>query len=611
MMKRILAALLTVCMMPMLFCACNGGGGNGSDTTTPETTPETVPPPIANPAFSEFQIVRPDEASQTVIEGMQALNDAVRKKTGKGLSLKTDFRAADEIACEILIGSTNREATKTVAAQLQAGDYVIKTVATATSFKIVVLGANDALTLHAAERLAEMLANGEVIEETGIVKTLGISGNLYSEYENFSVELGEPTVVYQSPTNMKQDWGYYQFPRLYQTADGGLIANWNYSEDTALGGGDNAAAIKNAYSADGGKTWTPLADDEVNWHPRAYTDVPTKDGKSFVTFVGGGSYVIPKEQLEKTKVYDRGQWFGSTFYVFLASDIAKLDLTDVNGNVVDAFKNPEQISMVEYYNASGKTVTSKKTLNWANMPVYGEIRGDSNTVILTTTSTLMAISAKSGMVEKDGVLYYATYTKGFEVDELKADHHYGVYVFSSTDGGDTWNCISKISRDDLPAGNYDYYDGPCEPTLHVMPDGSLVIIARTGASDNGHKDPSVITRSTDNGKTWSKPQIFGSVGVLPQTLTLDCGVTIATYGRPGLFFRATSDPSGCLWQEEQEITDLSPLKNGQTVQSCFYTGLYALDSNTALLIYADFNHPNGNGGYSKAILVRTVNIVPK
>ncbi len=459
----------------------------------------------------------------------------------------------------------------------------------------------------------DTLANGGAKmtgESRSFTHVIGDKAASYTQNDQYKITLGTPTVVYQSPTNMSQEWGYYQFPRLYHTADGALLANWNYSEDTALGGGDSADAIKNAISYDGGKTWTPISDADYSKYPRVFTDAPTKNGNYFVTFGAGGSYEIPKEQLQSLTAYDSGAWFGSTFYVYLASDIAKLNLTDVNGNAVTAFQNPGKIQMTEYNPKTGAYTTSTKTLNWANMPVYGEIRGDSNTVILTTTSTLMAINVKSGMVEKDGVLYYATYTKGFALDELKADHHFGVYVFSSTDGGDTWNCISNIAYKDLPTG-YDCYDGPCEPNLHVMPDGSLVIIARTGASNNGSKDPSVITRSTDNGKTWSKPQIFGSVGVLPQTLTLDCGVTIATYGRPGLFYRTTADASGQTWQAEAQITDLSPLQGSQDRQSCFYTGLYALDSDTALLIYADFNYPNGNGGYSKTIMVRTIDVVAK
>jgi hypothetical protein len=153
--------------------------------------------------------------------------------------------------------------------------------------------------------------------------------------------------------------------------------------------------------------------------------------------------------------------------------------------------------------------------------------------------------------------------------------------------------------------------------MNLMPDGSLVIIARTGGSYK-RNEPTVISRSTDGGVTWSKPTAFGSVGVLPQMLTLDCGVTIASYGRPGLFFRTTADASGQSWNAQTQITDLSPIQTNSDqydacgdTYSCYYTGLIQIDSNTALLIYSDFYHPDGNGGYTKAIMVRTIDIVAK
>ena len=389
---------------------------------------------------------------------------------------------------------------------------------------------------------------------------------------------------------------------------------------TALGGGGSAAAIKNSISYDGGKTWTAISDADASKYVREY-DVPTEDGRYFVSFSSGGSFKIPKNQIT-SKVYATGKAGSTTYNVYLASDIANLTLTDADGKSVNAFKNPNTINMSEYDPYTKTTVASAKTLNWNHMPVYGSVDGDY--IILTTASSLMGINSRYGMVEKDGVLYYATYTRGFDTKNTSAtnfansshDFHYGVFLFKSTDGGDTWNCISRISYADLPTGG-NYEDGPCEPYLNLMPDGSLVIIARTGGSYK-RNEPTVISRSTDGGVTWSKPTAFGTVGVLPQMLTLDCGVTIASYGRPGLFFRTTADKSGLSWNAQTQITDLSPVKKG-TAQyeacgdtlSCYYTGLLQIDSDTALLIYSDFYHPDGKGGYTKAIMVRTIDIVAK
>lgn len=66
-----------------------------------------------------------------------------------------------------------------------------------------------------------------------------------------------------------------------------------------------------------------------------------------------------------------------------------------------------------------------------------------------------------------------------------------------------------------------------------MPDGSMLALLRSGP-------PSYITRSMDQGRSWSKPQIFDKLGVLPQRLVLKSGVTLATYGRSWIFLRAAS-----------------------------------------------------------------------
>ena len=133
--------------------------------------------------------------------------------------------------------------------------------------------------------------------------------------------------------------------------------------------------------------------------------------------------------------------------------------------------------------------------------------------------------------------------------------------------------------------------------MEVMPDGSVVMLIRTG-----NPGPSYITRSTDNCKTWSETVKFDDVGVLPQIMTLGCGVTIASYGRPGLYVRATSDPAGLDWKE--------PLTLGLTTgQSCCYTSMVPLDDYTALLVYTDHTYPNEKGERVRTVLVRTVTVV--
>ena len=135
-----------------------------------------------------------------------------------------------------------------------------------------------------------------------------------------------------------------------------------------------------------------------------------------------------------------------------------------------------------------------------------------------------------------------------------------------------------------------------------MPDGSHTMLIRTGGNHT-----SLISRSTDDCKTWSSPVPFDTIGVLPQIQPLACGVTLASYGRPEMRIRATCDPTGQQWEAPITV-ELSDKKPGE---SCYYTKLLPLDDKTALFVYSDFQYPDADGNKVKAIVAREIRIVAK
>jgi len=59
-----------------------------------------------------------------------------------------------------------------------------------------------------------------------------------------------------------------------------------------------------------------------------------------------------------------------------------------------------------------------------------------------------------------------------------------------------------------------------------------------------------VGRSADAGQTWSESRVFDELGVSPLHLLLPAnGLTLASYGRPVLFVRATADSA---WLECDE-----------------------------------------------------------
>ena len=124
---------------------------------------------------------------------------------------------------------------------------------------------------------------------------------------------------------------------------------------------------------------------------------------------------------------------------------------------------------------------------------------------------------------------------------------------------------------------------------------------------SGMTEPMYSTVSHDKGRTWSEPQEFDYCGVLPQLLGLDCGVTIATYGRPDLLVRTTDDPTGDNWDEHIVVPLANDSKNYMR-RSCFYTDLMPIDENSAWFCYTDFMYPNRKGVPVKSVILRKITV---
>ncbi len=426
--------------------------------------------------------------------------------------------------------------------------------------------------------------NGE--EEVGVKSLyfLPTGDSALGKIPDYDVILSDPTVIFQGAQGDTQ-WGHYQFPTLSYATNGSIIARWSYGNDDVYGGGGNDAIKKVLVSDDGGVTWRDATD---------------ADKTKYTLPIGGFSNV---SGYDEAKLSDRKTYppavEGGGFRLYFAEDLR---------GVSTKLNTPFRASL---FNETTQTYVSQEvTVNWPHMPVYAW--GSANTI--APVNYLMAINGKFGFIEKDGALYYCTYTRGFDSsaktrEEAIANpycYFYSVYVFKSVDQGKTWDYISQVSVDaDVynSEGFNKSCEGFCEPMMTVMADGSVVMLMRTGGGS-----PCYIVRSTNDCASWSKPVLFDHVGVLPQLLTLDCGVTIASYGRPGLYFRTSSDPIGQVWKEHIQI-ELSP-KAVLADLSCYYTNLLPLDDHSALLIYSDFNHPDlsDGEGYCKSILVRKITI---
>ena len=389
--------------------------------------------------------------------------------------------------------------------------------------------------------------------------------------KKFHLELSEPIAIALQPSNEEKKWGRWQFPNLQKTADGHILASFEYGSDSY----QYEASIHYRVSEDQGKTWREKKESE---RP-AYTKMP--NGKYFVGFVRKGCY--PTDYLDAyTPVYEYGnrKWY-------LADDIRE----DIDKKVYAQEYDPET-----------KTInTFECMIQWPNMPLVLYPKKQ-----IYPATMMFALHNEAGIHVINGELYYLIYWAGFDAMESDRDRlaekagPYHAYIFKSSDCGHTWELYSQILSEKECFMHNEGYEGYAEPHMAKMPDGSWVMLIRTGSNHT-----SLIARSVDHCKTWTNPKPFDTLGVLPQILSLPCGVTLASYGRPEMRIRATADPAGLQWEAPITVE----LSVNKPRESCHYTNLLPLDDCTALMIYSDFQYPDADGNRVKAILARQIRVV--
>lgn len=402
------------------------------------------------------------------------------------------------------------------------------------------------------------------------------------EYAGFELSFGKAVLITHGATHEELGWGPYQFPNVYWTEQGSIIARWSNHNDK-LYGGKTFSIPSCAVSDDGGMSWRAKTNQDVlSFTGRSLM----KNGKYFAGFSGAESFVA-----DYIDGYTPLMVNHENKRLFFADDIKELDRT---------------FYASEYDARTGERNRFECKIHWPS-EIVSVYPGD----ILHPPQREFSLANGLGDLAIGDKLYYCMYARGVDPETNKIGKYSGYFssfVFCSEDNARTWKLLSQVClNDDIYAETFQHkghVDGLSEPKLSLMPDGSVIMLMRTGSNQ-----PCYLTRSTDNCKSWSKPIKFDEVGVRPFILTLKCGISIASYGRDGLFFRATDDPSGLRWQEHIEI----PLGDFEKTKSCYYTYLFPLDDTRALFVYSDFHYsPTGREeDVGKSVLSRIVTVHPK
>ena len=256
-------------------------------------------------------------------------------------------------------------------------------------------------------------------------------------------------------------------------------------------------------------------------------------------------------------------------------------------------------------------VKEKCIVNWKNMDVS-----------VFESFTPKFLKRHFGMkyyADKNGVLWMPL-NGGYVKDDGKMGSRRScIHLLRSDDYGHVWDYVSTVPyKEEYNIPEAIDIEGFFEASVSFAENGDIFLIMRSGSlspyeiGDAEHPAPKMYSvRSTDNGKTWQEPQVFYDYGVFPRAVKLNCGATLMTSGRPGVYVRASYDKNLYEWEDVKHILSVpeDEIYTGYFRYSCANNDLCIFDDNSAFLAYSDFTLKDENGESSKSIIVRKISFI--
>lgn len=387
------------------------------------------------------------------------------------------------------------------------------------------------------------------------------------------IVLDAPRVIAQGPADERR-WGRFQFPTIARLSNGKLLIQFSAREDSVKGYSARAEYPNRAVSDDEGATWKLT--DKVD----GQGGLALPDG-SRVSFAFKGSRPAAELALPVPAAARKGSYNENCAY-YRADQLAP--------ELRDCF-------IRRFLPAGGDQWQSSKAAVQLPGMLFVAVNGYFSFQCFlqydaTPWGTLMATLFPSTTLEVEG----------------KVEDKVGVTLLESSDVGRTWQPVGRIPfhadpKVDPHAENRWQLH---EPEFAFTPGGGMVCLIRS--TDGPGVGPLYQSHSTDRGRTWTRPEVLDRLGVRPRLLVLKSGVTLATYGRPGLYLRASADPVAREWDAPVTLVAPGKVLNADT---CGYASLLAVGPNQALVAYSHFTWPGDDGKPRKTILVQRITVRPR
>jgi hypothetical protein len=378
------------------------------------------------------------------------------------------------------------------------------------------------------------------------------------------IEISAGVVVSMAPQGENR-WGFWNFPYLFRMPDGALALTHHIDHDAEEAYGKSAPLF---ISRDEGRSWNQIQPPcpELGSHPTFMVRYP--DGECFTSVCLG---ILPLNRLRATR------------------PVGSLWSYCVN-NLYDLAALPEEdrfIPLARWLPRLGRWISEKGVLDVPQALVWE--RGGNVATIFLESKPIEA---------RGGGLITADYRTPIRMPDGSTPERRGTMILHSADRGHSWQFRSLVA--------YDRRVMYAEPFLAYAPGGELLCTLRSTCSEKD--EPLYLARSGDDGRTWSAPEQIAEAGVFPNILTLGCGVSVISFGRPGMWLMFSGDGAGRQWGNRRTLVEPDPQSN--CAATCGYSSMEALDARRFLVAHSIFRHIDAGGRPRKAIVVREVSVAP-
>ena len=403
--------------------------------------------------------------------------------------------------------------------------------------------------------------------------------------------IGEPKIVSQNPDAAILFEGW-QDPYIRQR-DGVLYVTFNSRRDCNETTG--LAEQNPLYrSVDMGETWEKVSD----YEEFLKSGLKLSNGDYLSVRENGTLIMNPEKLPEYPKNRKTCKIYEMEYRTYSADEL----IPYLDGKI------DKKINFARYNPKTGEFVRERATVNWDDMPLKYYINED----------YITPLHIESSIVEHNGVLWATSFAPYILPDGTMGSNWYCSHLLKSEDFGHTWDYVNTIPyKEEYNNPNCIDIEGFNETAIMFAENGDMVLVIRSGSlspwtvGDDDHPAPKIfITRSSDEGKTWSEPEPFYDFGILPQAVQLDCGVTILSSGRPGVYLRYSEDGNLEEWSDPEFIIKVpdEDVYKSYYEYTCCNTDICVYNENTAFLVYSDFKLKDKDGRRAKSIVVRKITV---